>query len=373
VNFSEAPELKELVTYIPNKIEPIHNWYYFKEGFSKKLVDVSIDRFQLNENSLVLDPFAGSGTTLLTCKQRGIRSIGFDVSPFFVFISKVKTRDYDLDRLREGISEAMSWKFERPQKLPREKYITRIFSRYTLEDTIFYRNKILEVEDEKIRDFLLLALVDSAMKASYAMKDGAIIRIEKRGKPPLKKFFKYKIKKMFKDLRNTSLKPIETRVEVGDARELTLEDNSIDAVITSTPYLNKIEYAKIYYIETSLFFDFPENGIRSHIGSRVEDISVSDIGLDENIPVSAKVYFKDMHSALSEIYRVCRGNAKLAIVIGGGCYPDRAIESDRIVAELAERIGFNVDNILVARNSWCTRARTIKVGQIRESVILLEK
>ncbi|OGI12142.1 hypothetical protein A3K64_02300 [Candidatus Micrarchaeota archaeon RBG_16_36_9] len=373
MNFSEAPEFKELVTYIPNKIEPIHNWYYFKEGFSRKFVDTFIERFQLNESSIVLDSFCGSGTTLLTCKQRGIKSIGFDVSPFFVFVSKVKTRDYDLESLREGISEAMSWKFERPQKLPRERYITKVFSRYTLEDAIFYRNKILEVEDEKIRDFLLLALVDSAIKASYTMKDGAMIRINKKGKPPLKKFFKYKIKKMFKDLRNTDLKPVETTVEIGDARNLCLENNTIDAVITSPPYLNKIEYTKIYNIETSLFFDFPENEIRSHIGSRVDDISVSDIGLDENLPVSAKVYFKDMHSAFSELYRVCKPNAKLAVVIGGGCYPDRAIESDRINAELAERIGFKVSDVLIARNSWCTRARTIKVGQIRESIILLEK
>ncbi len=373
LKFSESPELKELVTYIPNKIEPIHNWYYFKEGFSKKLVDVFIDRFQLKENSLVLDPFSGSGTTLLTCKQRGIKSIGFDVSPFFVFVSKVKTRDYELDKLREAITEAMMWKFERPEKLPREKYITRVFSRYTLEDAIFYRNKILEVEDEKIRDFLLLALVDSAMKASYTMKDGAMIRIEKRGKPPLKKFFKYKIKKMFKDLRNTDLKPIPVSVEIGDAKRMNLEDTSIDAIITSPPYLNKIEYTKIYSIETALFFDFPENELRSHIGSRVEDISVSDIGLDENLPLSAKAYFKDLYSALKEMHRVCKDDAKLAIVIGGGCYPDRAIEVDKTTTELAERIGFNVNEVLVARNSWCTRARTIKVGQIRESVILLEK
>jgi DNA modification methylase len=95
--------------------------------------------------------------------------------------------------------------------------------------------------------------------------------------------------------------------------------------------------------------------------------------LDENLPLSAKVYFKDLNLALREMHRVCKNNAKLAIVIGGGCYPDRAVEVDKITAELAERIGFNVKNILVARNSWCTRARIIKVGQIRESIILLEK
>jgi SAM-dependent methyltransferase len=373
VKFTEAPDLKELVTYIPNKIEPIHNWYYFKEGFSKKLVDNLIDKFDLDNRSLVLEPFCGSGTTVLTCKQRGIRSIGFDVSPFFVFISRVKTRDYDLEKLKKAVDEAISWKFERPSKLPKEKHIRKVFSRYTLEDTIFYKNKILEMDDEYSRDFLLLALVDSAIKSSWTIKDGAVVKIEKKGKPPLKKFFKYKIKKMYKDLKNSDMKPTETSIKMGDARNLELEDGSVDAVITSPPYLNKIEYSKIYDIETSLFFDFPERGMRSHIGSRVDDIDVSEIGLDNNLPLSAKAYFKDMNSVLEEMYRVCKDKAKLAIVIGGGCFPDRAIESDRIFAELAERVGFKVENILVARNSWCTRARTIKVGQIRESIILLEK
>jgi len=371
VKFSKALELKKLVTFIPNKKEPIHNWYYFKEGFSKKLVDIFIDKFNLGKNSIILDPFCGCGTTLLACKQKGIKSIGFDVSPFFIFVSKVKTRGYDLDKLKEAISEASRWKFEKPKKLPKEKFIRKVFSRYTLEDAIFYKNKISEIKDDKARDFLLLALIDSSIKASWTIKDGAMIRIDKRGKPPLKKFFKYKIKKMFKDLKNSDIESIPVFVEVRDARKLNLEDNSIDAVITSPPYLNKIEYTKIYNIETSLFFDFPKSELRSYIGSRVEDIDVSDLGLDENLPLSAKAYFKDMNLALNEIYRICKDNAKLAIVIGGGCYPDRVVEADKIIAELSEKIGFKVRNILVARNSWCTRARTIKVGKIRESIILL--
>ena len=373
MKFTPSPELKELVTYIPNKVEPIHNWYYFKEGFSKNLVDMLVDKFNLNDKSLVLEPFCGSGTTVLACKQRCIRSVGFDASPFFVFVSRVKTRDYDLEKIKKAIDLAISWKFERPSKLPKERHIRKVFSRYTLEDTIFYKNKILEIEDEYTRDFLLLALVDSAIKSSWTIKDGAVVKIEKKGKPPLKKFFKYKIKKMYKDLKRADMKQVEARIEVGDSRDLKLEDGTVDAVITSPPYLNKIEYSKIYDIETSLFFDFPDTKVRSHIGEKVDDIDVNDIGLDNNLPLSAKAYFSDMNSVLKELYRICKDNAKLAIVVGGGCFPDMAIESDRIVAELSERIGFNVNDVLVARNSWCTRARTIKVGQIRESVILLEK
>jgi DNA modification methylase len=372
MKFSEAPELKDLVTFVPNKFEPIHNWYYFKEGYAKQLVDNMIDRFSLKPGSVVLDPFSGSGTTVLSCKQRGLVSVGFEVSPFFAFVAEVKTRDYDLGILKGEIEKMGTWKFERPEKLPKEPYVTKVFSRYTLEDFIFFRGKVMEIEDKYARDFFMLALIDSAMKASWTMKDGAVVKIDKRGKPPLKKFFKYKVKRMFKDLKNFAPEPVETTVQVGDSREMNLESNCIDAVITSPPYLNKIEYSKIYSIE-SYFMGFPDTRMTSHIGSRVEDMSVSDIGLDENLPPAAKVYFSDMNKTLREMYRVCKDGAKLSIVIGGGCFPDRAIESDRITAELAERVGFNVSDILVARNSWCTANRTIKIGQIRESAIILEK
>jgi len=61
------------------------------------------------------------------------------------------------------------------------------------------------------------------------------------------------------------------------------------------------------------------------------------------------------------------------MVIGGGCFPDKVIECDLVLAELAENIGFKLKKIMVARNFWCTRSRTIKVGRLRESVILLDK
>lgn len=373
IKFSTAPELKKLVTFIPNKKEPIHNWYHFKEGFSKKLVDLTLEKFNLKEGSVVLDPFCGSGTTALACKQNGYELIGFDVSPFFVFVSKVKTDDYDIDELKEAIIKMSGWKYEKPRKLPKEKFITKVFPKYTLEKVIFYRDKILEIENEKLRNFLLLALVDSSIKCSWTSKDGAMVRIDKRGKPPLKKYFKYKVKKMLKDLKKTNIKPIKTRIEIGDARNLQLEDESVGCVITSPPYLNQIKYTKIYAIETFLFFDFPKTKLKSFLGAKVENRKVSDLGLDENLPPIAKSYFVDMDKALKEMYRVCRDNSKLSIVMGGGCFSDRVVESDKITAELAERIGFDVEDVFIARNSWCTKKRTIKVGRVRESVIILNK
>jgi DNA modification methylase len=366
--FQDAPELKYLVTFTPNKRHPIHGWYWYKEGFSKDLVDNLIERFNLDKSSTVLDPFCGVGTTPLACKQHRINSIGFDVSPLCVFVSDVKTKNYNLEKLGEEVKKALKWKFKRPDKIPNEKWLKKIFSKYALEDIVFLKGKIKEIEDEKIRNFLTLGLIDSSMKCSFAYKDGAFVRIVKRPVAPLQKIFKSKIRKMLRDLKNNPLENIEPRIEIGDARQIELEDNSVDAIITSPPYLNKIEYTKIYKTEYSLFFDLPETKIRSFIGERTE-------GEEEfkDLPPVAQAYFKDMRMTIEEMYRVCKSGANVAIIVGGGCFPDQAIQSDEILANIAGETGFEVDRILVARKLWCTRARTIKVDQMRESVILLKK
>ena len=105
-----------LATFLPNKKEPVYNWFYFEEGFSKGLVFRLLEEFNIEKNSVVLDPFCGSGTTLLACKQKGIDSIGLDVMPVCVFSSIVKTRDYNIEELREYSRDIFSRKFERLQE-----------------------------------------------------------------------------------------------------------------------------------------------------------------------------------------------------------------------------------------------------------------
>ena len=350
MKLTSAPELKPFVTFVPNKIEPIHNWYYYKEGYSKKLVEAFLKEFDVKKGEIVLDPFCGVGTTPLACRQNNINSIGFDVSPLTVFVSDVKTRHYNLDDLEKYVRQALKWKFVKPKQIPQQKWLKKMFSPYVLEDIVFYKKKIFEIKDEKIRNFLMLGLIDAAMKCSYAYKDGAFVRVVKKGLPPLKKIFSYKIRKMLRDVREFNPES-EPQIDIADCRVLPLKDKSVDYIISSPPYLNKIEYTKIYKTEYELFFHLPESNIRSFIGE-TED-----------------AYFEDMRKCLKEMRRVCR--KKAAIVIGGGCFPDHVVEVDVRLAEIAEEVGWKVEDIFVARNSWCTKKGNVKVGQIRESVIVL--
>ena len=360
MNLIESPELKELVTFVPNKAEPIHNWYWYKEGFSRGMVDFALDRFGAQNNHIILDPFCGIGTTLLAAKQRGLSSVGFDVNPLAIIASRAKTADYDMDALAVAVKDTLTWKLPLPENLPRNEFLRKAFSKINLGMICAYREKVAAMEDGKVRNFLSLALIDAATKCSWATKDGALLRIARKPVPPFGKMFKWKIRKMLHDLKKNPLPPASAKVEQGDARDLPLDDESVDFVITSPPYLNQIEYSKMYKLELSLFFGLPPTQLRSFVGTRVDE------GIEQ-------AYWTDIGKVLSGLYRVCKGGAKVCWVVGGGCFPDHVVETDVESAKLAESVGFKTSDILVARHSWCTARRTIKVGPLRESAVILEK
>ncbi|MEM2211694.1 MAG: class I SAM-dependent methyltransferase [Nitrososphaerales archaeon] len=367
------PEWAKLVTFIPNKKVPIHNWFYFKEGFSRDFVIKIFDIFKVREGMKILDPFCGSGTTLLVAKEFGIDACGVDASPLAVFVTQVKLADYDIDELNK-VSEMLFKKGFRKCDIGKLSWLTKAaFSKYALEDIAFFKEEIKQIEDPKIRNFFTLALMNSANKVSYAIKDGSYIRIHKKPHPPLRKVFKAIIKKMIKDLKRFKCKGSNVEVILGDARDLKfLTDEEFDAIITSPPYLNKIEYTKVYRIEYELFFPHVKvDSLRSYIGMNTN--VKNDPFPELQLPLAAKAYLSDINKSLEEIRRVSKIGAKIALVIAEGAFPDRIVPCDLLIAELAERIGFHIDKIFVAAKRVVTRDRTIKIGRARESVILMQR
>ncbi len=401
----EKPEWGPLVTFIPNKEQPVYNWFYYKEGFAKELVlrlahelsltngwkasmagrrqqTPSIEMTPSDQRVRVLDPFCGVGTTLLACKQLGLDSIGFDVNPMAVFAAKVKTRDYSTEDMREAIIGLFKAKHT-PVSVPESRLLKKFFPPRTLKETVFYRDTIGTIRDIHIRDFLLLGLMSVAMKCSFAYKDGAVLKVKKKPVPPVRDMLRRQLSHMLRDYESMKTEECETTAEFGDARSLPLEDSTVDAVITSPPYLNKIEYTRIYEIEQEIFLKRIQEGpsIRSYIGLSLgkleKDMALLEAALDyesvKGLPSEALPYLTDMFQSIEELYRVCRKGAKLALVVGNGCFPTGVVESDILLSRMAESLGFQVDKILVLNKRWCTRNRTEKVGIARESLLLWKK
>ena len=78
------------------KDQPFHNWYRFVLSYPPHLVRDYIKDFGLSDDATILDPFCGTGTTVVEAKLCGIKSRGTEANPFPYFASSVKT-DWTID------------------------------------------------------------------------------------------------------------------------------------------------------------------------------------------------------------------------------------------------------------------------------------
>ena len=76
---------------------PVHEWYRFVLSFPPHLVRHYVDKFGLCEGQIILDPFCGTGTTLVEAKKLGIGSVGVEANAMAHFAASVKT-DWDVER-----------------------------------------------------------------------------------------------------------------------------------------------------------------------------------------------------------------------------------------------------------------------------------
>lgn len=371
----EKLQMGRLVTPIPDRRRPIYRWLQMKEAFSRDLVHLLAGTWGLRRGDFLLDPFCGVGTTQLACKELGLDCVGFDVHPMMLLASRVKLGDYDAEELKEAAGELMKQKLEKAEvEVP--GFVARVFLKSVLDDIISVKQKIVEATDEKVREFMLLGLALAAMKCSWAHKDGAAIKVVKRPVPPLRKALERQLLLMCHDLERFRAKPSNVTVERCDARKLKLEDETIDAVITSPPYLKKQEYIQAYRIEQWIA---GLEGPRADelIGVRGENTVGEDFSevaeFAENIPLDAKLYFKDMLSAIRELYRVCRKGAKVCMIASDGCYPGGVVDVCMPLSRLAEKAGFKAKRILVVNRRYCTTPQRKKVGVTREALLLWEK
>jgi len=410
----------ELVTFGPNLKEPVHNWFYFKQGFSKNLVELLLLEFKSEKPALVLDPFCGVGTTLLTSNQMGCLSIGVDVIPLCVFVSNIKLENrYDTVRLRNSIFRVCETKFREPTvTYPHIKIVERVFEPEVLRQVLFFKERIAEETDYKIRNFLMLGLLSIIQIVGNAKRDGAFLRIvRKESLPNVRRTLKQKLLRMYNDLSDIKQPKILDFLEEktigqniseaetvlgqayeGDARDLSFIDNEVvDAVITSPPYPNRFDYTRIYSPELCLYFvsNFQTlrriryQTIRSHVEARYsrsvnlhsEELNtvLDELGRRElnnpKIPEMVKGYFEDLYLSLTEIYRVLRSGGKVALVLGSAAWSGVAVNADLITAEIGEDLGFTPIEIRVAnlRGTSAQQARKFGELQLRESIVLLGK
>ncbi len=275
----------------------IHDWFRFVLSYPPHLVRDYIQKFNISSDMVVLDPFCGTGTTLVECKKLGITSVGIEANPSAYFASRMKV-NWDIDpdgliRHAENIAKTASKRLQsqgindendlplfnrdsgvginlRTLSLERMKLLLRdSISPLPLHKTIVLLEVIREQKDKLFYDHEKLALSKALVFDISNLHFGPEVGVRKNKKPnaPVVATWLKCVQDIAKDLRELNGN-IQTRasVHMADSRSIAqvLEADSIDAVITSPPYPNEKDYTRTTRLESVILgFIDDMNDLRS--------------------------------------------------------------------------------------------------------------
>lgn len=281
-----APPLS--VTASMNHGLPVHDWYLIPESYSEPLVERAIKKFDIGSNDTILDPFSGSGTTVITAALNGVNGVGLEVNPFLCFASQTKL-DWDVDLA--GFSMSLKRVLQEAQPLldslsAQPDLATRLLPPGTIDKAHAILSELQEpamprlykwmtkVVAQKILifDYLIGLYVPARLRAHFLLALAAILRPASNMKltahafgsntqkadAPVYELFTGKITKIYDDLlllRSLDTKFGRASIVHTDSRNASAIKGQIEPVslaITSPPYLNNLDYTMQTRLE--LFF-----------------------------------------------------------------------------------------------------------------------
>ncbi|GIW73387.1 MAG: hypothetical protein KatS3mg102_2929 [Planctomycetota bacterium] len=343
-------ELEQLVSARGAAPEPRHRWFPYRQGFAPALVRRFLEQAERPPGP-VLDPFAGSGTTAIECARQGVAAIGVEAIPELAAIGAAALLPPAAARLP-------------PPPAGPEQQLGALAAR---------------LHEPAHRAALLIALARSVRG------DGT----PRRHLPPLGERLRRCWEVIAEDLAAESLRA-RAWMLAGDARRLPLRAASCGALLTSPPYLGRFEYARLAapfaalagaraspgsgpQLPAARHADAPAAGPPPHPAAAEACARLWEGGRRRAARVVAG-YVRGLAQALAEAARVLVPAAPAWIVLGGAFVHEVYVPADLIAAELAERAGFRLEGIEVARALSASGGR--RLGGLarvrpRESVLRL--
>ncbi|MCX9085472.1 MAG: DNA methyltransferase [Candidatus Methanoperedens sp.] len=291
-----------------------HGLFPYRGKFHPQLIKGILNILKIQPDHVVLDPMCGSGTLNVEASLLGINSVGVDKSPFCNLMSKVKYEALRVDKTQ--LSTILSNSYKNYKILTNDKNIPEDFS----------YNDYFKPE----KAITLLAFLDAMGYARRSSKSIGELY------PSVIKRYVGQIGAFTQAREKINLQIGKSKFEIGDARNLPIESNSIDAIITSPPYSFAIDYAEN---------DRPQ---LEYLGYEINKLRDEMIGLKgKNKKEKLANYFEDMDKVLSEMTRVLKVGKYAVIIIGSNDIQTGGIRLETKVEEMALKHSFVVDQKIV--------------------------
>lgn len=416
--YIELPGLldeRTIISYL-NQQGLIHRWYNYLEEFPFTLIENKIIEYNLQPHNIVVDPFCGSGTTLVSANLFKMDAIGFDSNPLMKFVTETKTTwDIDLTELREDIEnvarrflesvkylESIKFKNDFILRMPK-KEINQWLSPTLQKEVSLLKDIIEEISNKKIRNLLLLAMAKACFDASHVALCPGTTFYPFRDKDEFWTIFTDKVIQMFNDL-----KMVQQYNEYGSSKVIAdtclnareyIEDDSVSFIITSPPYPNDLEYTRqtrleLYLLDfvnnmqdiqeikrkmvkSSTKLIYKESDSEKYIKDFQEVMEISEAIYEKtkhknwgfDYPRMIKEYFGDMYLCLKEMLPLMKSNSHFLLVVGDQTIQGVFIPVGDIIISMAERLGY----IDCKKEIFRVRRSTAHDIPLNEEIVVLSK
>ena len=399
------------VTFKRGRKEPFARWYPYLEGYSTQFVESILERYAPNAQT-VLDPFAGTGTTAFTASQLNKTAYFCEINPVLQFMSLIKIQ---IRRLKSSQCSSLAQALVQAkvslkdlEKYPQNYALDQAYVQ-TFGDSLFFddfvydqilriRSWIDEValENPILADLIMVATLSALVPASRMKRSGDLrykttTELERQIVPLIEGICQ-NINQMVHDIQNDidGLKT-EPLLICEDARSLgSILPLSIDAVITSPPYVNGTNYFRNTKIELWFLRCLKEKkdltsfraaaltaGINDVTVSKTPTLSHPDVqkivskleqnAYDSRIPRMITSYFSEMTEIFQSIRPHLTPEATIAIDIGDSCYAGTHVPVDGLLSACLQELGF------VQEDSVTLRKRKSRGGMLLKQSLLVFK
>jgi len=391
---SDVPEVSEQLTLTFARdaaalaaSDHVRRWYDYLQGFEPDLAARKLREHAAGDDTVVLDPFCGSGTTLVAAQFLGYRAIGVDANPLMRLVSEAKTTwDVPLGQLKSRSAEFLAALDQKLHEGSEEldaacaipmKSFNNWFRPPVLREVLAARDVLQDLppRNEGVNNLLRMAYAKALFESSQVSMCPGITFV-KKPRPPLRVTLRHKLTTIAADLqllRTLELqKQPKARVVQGDARDLAdqVEQDSVDVLFTSPPYPTDIEYtrqtrAELYFlgfietmddvraIKKRMVRGSPKNIYKTDNNEQlvagypaIQDVSaaIHEVTKDKNwgwdYPRMVREYFGDMYACLRDALRVLRPGGWALFVVGDQTCKGVRIPVTDILRDIGRDLGF---------------------------------